>query len=189
MKHTDLYTRYKELDAIERAELKKAVMAHGGEFRFENENGETVEGLCAPVVIACGKHWESPCDCVITRVAVNNGGYLEIYGHEKEWSTHEALLEVETGHVGYIIDNIPETDDVQDVSEKLYDTEEVPVISLCRNDIENAGYSPDITDEQLRQVAGKVQKYLEWQDFYSQFKNNVTEACEYWDIPTLNEEG
>ena len=34
MKHTDLYNKYREIAAIEREELKKAALAHGGEFCF-----------------------------------------------------------------------------------------------------------------------------------------------------------
>lgn len=115
MKHTDLYYKYKELEAIEREELKQAVLAHGGEFRFKTTDWETSPDVQPPVVIAGGKHWESYCDCVITRVAVIDG-CLEIYGYDKEYGDQEMLLEVETGHLGYIIDEIPETEEVDDVS-------------------------------------------------------------------------
>lgn len=36
MKHTDFYRKYREIEAQEREELKKAVLAHGGEFRFSD---------------------------------------------------------------------------------------------------------------------------------------------------------
>lgn len=115
MKHTDLYYKYKELEAIEREELKRAVLAHGGEFRFKTTDGNVPLGVQPPVVIAGDSHWESYCDCVITCVKVRNGN-LEIYGYDKEYGNQEMLLEVETGHLGYIIDEIPETEEVTDVS-------------------------------------------------------------------------
>lgn len=116
MKHTDLYKKYKEIEAIEREELKKAVLAHGGEFRFQTEDGGGIEGVQAPIVMAGTKHWESNCDCYITRIVVNDG-FLEIYGYDKECGDKETLLtDIGFGHLGYIIDEIPETDEVQDVT-------------------------------------------------------------------------
>lgn len=116
MKHTDFYSKYREIEAQEREELKKAVLAHGGEFRFQTEDGEGIEGVQTPIIMAGDSHWEANCDCYITRVAVNNG-FLEIYGYDKEYGDGEILLDdVEFGHLSYIIDEIPETDEVCDVT-------------------------------------------------------------------------
>lgn len=116
MKHTDFYSKYKELEAQERKELEKAVLAHGGEFRFLTEDGQDIEGISAPVIIAGGKHWESNCDCIVSRVTVEYG-FPEIYGYDCNYKDEEVYLSsIEFGHLGYIIDAIPETDDVHDVS-------------------------------------------------------------------------
>lgn len=184
MRHSDFYKKYRELEALEREELKKAVLAHGGEFRFQTKDGEEIEGVSAPIVMAGDSHWDSNCDCVITRVAVVDG-YLEIYGYDKEYGSEEMWLDdVEFGHLSYIIDEIPETEDMKDVSTAppVY---EVSVVSLCREDISDAGYDPEISDEDFQQVASRVGKYLEWQDFFPQFLEDVREACEYLELPLL----
>lgn len=187
MRHSNFYQQYRKLEALEREELKKAVLAHGGEFRFQTEDGENVEGVQMPIVMAGNRHWDANCDCYITRVAVVDG-ILEIYGYDKEYGNEEMRLDdVEFGHLSYIIDEIPETNDVKDVT-----TEppvcEVPVVSLCREDISDAGYDPEISDDDFQQVASRIGKYLEWQDFFPQFLENVREACAYLEIPTLKEE-
>lgn len=112
MKHTDLYSKYKALEAIEIEELKRAVLAHGGDFRFDEESG----AMQMPIVIAGNKHWESNCDCYVTRVQVVDG-CLKIYGFAKESVEEEDILDdVEFGHLSYITCEIPETDEVSDVS-------------------------------------------------------------------------
>lgn len=183
MKHSNFYQQYKKLEALEREELKKAILAHGGEFRFLTEDGEEIEGITAPIVMAGDSHWDSNCDCIITRVAVVDG-YLEIYGYDKEYRDEELYLDdVEIGHLSYIIDEIPETDDVSDVSleSTIY---EIPIVSLRREDIGDAGCDSDISNDEFRQVASRIGKYLEWQDFLSKFLENIRKTC---DITKLNE--
>lgn len=185
MRHTDFYKQYKELEALEREELKKAVLAHGGEFCFQTEDGESVEGVQMPIVMAGDSQWESNCDCYITRVAVVDG-FLEIYGYDKEYGNEEMRLDcIEFGHLEYIIDEIPETESVHDVTTEP-PVNEVAIVSLCREDIADAGYSPDISDSDFQQVASRVGKYLEWQDFWPQNLENIREACGYLKIPELD---
>lgn len=186
MKHTDLYNKYRELEAIEREELKRAVLAHGGEFKFFDENGDEVPETNYPIVLAGNSHWSSNVDCIITRVAVVND-CLEIYGYDKEaYSDSELYLEdVSLGQLGYITDAIPETDEVKDVTVTSH-VNELPVAKIGREDIEAAGYVSDITDEEFEQIAGKVRKYLEWQDFDTQLYNNIKSSCEYFDIQKIN---
>lgn len=187
MRHSNFYQQYRKLEALEREELKKAVLAHGGEFRFQTEDGENVEGVQMPIVMAGDSHWESNCDCYITRVAVVDG-ILEIYGYDKEYGNEEMRLDdVEFGHLSYIIDEIPETNDVKDVTTEL-PVCEVPVVSLCRENISDAGYDPEISDGDFQQVASRIGKYLEWQDFFPQFLENVREACAYLNIKALDDE-
>lgn len=188
MRHSDFYRQYKAIEALEREELKKAVLAHGGEFRFQTEDGDDIEGVQqVPIVMAGDSHWECNCDCYITRVAVVDG-YLEIYGYDKEYGDKEMRLDdVEFGHLQYIIDEIPETDEVHDVTTDP-PVNEVAVVSLCREDISDAGYDPEISDEDFQQVASRIGKYLEWQGFYPQFLDNVREACDYLEIPTLDKD-
>lgn len=185
MKHTNLYHRYMELEAIEREELKQAVLAHGGEFYFLAKDGAHAEGVCPPVIMAGNKRWGANCDCVVSRVVVQDD-YLKIYGHDLENGGDDVLLDdVEFGHLDFIISEIPETDKVKSVAANspIY---EIPVVSLCREDISDAGYTSEISDDELKQVASRIGKYMEWQDFFSQFLDNVREACNYLGIPALD---
>lgn len=185
MRHSDFYRQYRKIEALEREELKKAVLAHGGEFRFQTEDGEGIEGVQTPIIMAGDSHWESNCDCYITRVAVVDG-FLEIYGYDKEYGNEEMRLDdIEFGHLEYIIDEIPETESVHDVTTEPQ-VNEVAIVSLCREDIADAGYSPDISDSDFQQVASRVGKYLEWQDFRPQHLENIREACDYLEIPELD---
>lgn len=186
MKHTNIYKKYMELEHIEREELKRAVMAHGGEFRFFDENREELNGVDYPIIMAGNPDWSSNVDCVITRVAVVDG-VLEIYGYDKEygWDGEMTLDDIALGQIEFIIEAIPETEDVKDVSVKGR-TNSLPVVTICREDIEAAGYDPNITDEQFELIAEKIGKYLEWQDFNGQMNDNIKSACEYFDIQKIN---
>ena len=115
MKHSDLWNKYRELDAIEREELKKAVMAHGGEFRFMTCEGEPIKGIDVPIVAACVDGGGTG-DYGISRVAVANNE-LEFYGIESHYGSKEEVLSyIELAHISYITDNIPETNKVKDVT-------------------------------------------------------------------------
>lgn len=117
MKHSDLWNKYRELDAIEREELKKAVIAHGGEFRFFTAQGAPIESIeMVPIIAGASQYAESPCDYRVSCVTIKNDT-LEIYGIEKSYGTTEELLNyIEHGHIGYITDCIPETKKVSDVT-------------------------------------------------------------------------
>lgn len=111
MKHTDTRTFYKEIEALDRRELLAAVKAHGGEYVFGKDD--------APCIMAGDRHWDHNEDCNITRV-VADGDWVEIYGRPCEGCSEEDVLleDIEYGHIGYIIDYIPETEAVKDVTEK-----------------------------------------------------------------------
>lgn len=186
MRHSDFCKKYIELKNLEQEELKKAVLAHGGEFRFKTEDGKDIEGVYAPVITVGDGDFEPNCYCYVTRVVVN-GNSIEIYGHNTDRYNGEKLFnDIDIGFIPYIIDSIPETDKIQDVTTKppVY---EVPIVSLCRDDIADAGYNPDITDDELQQVASRISKYLEWQDFWPQFLEDVREACDNSGLDTLGD--
>lgn len=110
MKHTDFYSKYKELDTLEREELKAAVMAHGGVYEFDEDDS-------IPCIIGSFKHLETG-HYIVTKVEVEEGGWLNIYGRPEDfWEEGEDLITyIEFGHIGFITDFIPETDNVKDVS-------------------------------------------------------------------------
>lgn len=120
MKHTDLYNEYKKLNAIEAAELTLAVEAHGNEYVFIhfNDGGDYDVEECddAPIISASTEWMEGYEDFYVSRVKVDKG-VCTLYG----WPTQSYADEVEIdsvalGHLGYVIDYIPGTDDVKEVS-------------------------------------------------------------------------
>lgn len=127
MKHTDLYQAYKKLDNLERQELIAAVKAHGGEYIFIHMNEEEddvedeEEAYNAPVILASRKYEDSYSDYRVSRVSVEISGdteYLHIFGWptDPNWPDEDEIDFIARGHVGYIIDSIPETEDIKDVS-------------------------------------------------------------------------
>ena len=117
MKHTDTRNLYKEIEALDRRELLAAVKAHGGEYVFKDDE----KGIdhYTPCVMAGDRHWDHNEDCNITRV-VADGDWLEIYGVPCDGLDDGEIYldDIEYGHLSYITDYIPETEEVKDVTEK-----------------------------------------------------------------------
>lgn len=124
MKHTDFYNQYKYLDACTENELKAAVKAHGREYVFihtENDDDDdhiSEERNNAPIISASTKWMESYEDFYVTRVTIDDFDCVVVYGFPKDgWSDDEQeLTSIAHGQLEYVIDEIPETDEVQDVT-------------------------------------------------------------------------
>lgn len=121
MKHSNFYQLYKNVQALERKELIAAVKAHGGIYEFAKEDEESgdIDTDSCPIVNGNTRHMESPADFYITKVEVETtqyGEYLVVYGMEKEDPYEVKTIQVESGNLHYIIDEIPATDQVVDVS-------------------------------------------------------------------------
>lgn len=110
MKHTDFHSIIRKIKEQERRELINAVIAHGGHYEWEDE-GEK------PIIAANVKHWEDPIDVYITHVYIIDGS-LRIYGEAKESGTPVEIdsYDAFAGHISYIIDMIPETESIKEVS-------------------------------------------------------------------------
>lgn len=129
MKHTDLYNEYRKLDRIETAELILAIQAHGNEYIFihfdDDGNYNVEERDNAPIISASSRWADAYEDFYISRVKVDKGFYT-LYGWPKESYADEIKIDsVAHGQLSYVIDYIPETDDVKEVSaasdrDKLY---------------------------------------------------------------------
>ena len=123
MKHTDLYNEYKKLDAIEAKELVAAVKAHGDEYVFihfdDGGDYDSEERDNAPIIAASTKYMNGYQDFYVSRVEVENEHY-RLFGWPTEGLSDEVELDsVAHGHLGYVIDCIPETEEVSDVSTKI----------------------------------------------------------------------
>lgn len=186
MKHTDLYNEYKKLDEIERQELIAAVQAHGGEYVFihvdEDGDYDDDEQNEAPIVAASTRYMDSYEDFYISRVEVKNG-YLSIYGWPKEsWSDEDEIDSVAHGHLGYITDMIEQTETVKDVSSSVFAPQ--PILVFSREDVENVGYSQDMTPDQYKALVRAMEKSYEWNmDIYW---DALKQACENVGITPLN---
>lgn len=186
MKHTELYNEYKKLDELERQELIAAVKAHGGEYIFirTDDEGWPVDDDC-PIVSASlsSSDWQS--DYTVSRVAVDDRGYLAICGFDREYgclSDERELYNIASGHIGTIIDFIPETETVKDVSSSIFAPQ--PILVFSREDVENVGYSQDMTPDQYKALVRAMEKSYEWNmDIYW---DALKQACENVGITPLN---
>ena len=129
MKHTDFYKKYQILDEWAKAELRAAVKAHGSEYVFihtDDDDDDRVlkERTNAPIISASTKWMEGYEDFYISRVVIEEDDYLIVFGFSKEgWVDDEQeLTSIAHGHLEYIIDQIPETDTVQDVTIKAFES-------------------------------------------------------------------
>lgn len=123
MNHTDFYNQYKHLDAQTENELKAAVKAHGKEYVFihiENDDDDHIseESNNAPIILASTKWMDSYDDFYVTRVVIDDFDCVIVYGFPKDcWPDDEhELTEIAHGQLEYVIDEIPATDEVEDVT-------------------------------------------------------------------------
>ncbi len=121
MKHTDFYALHKKLDSQAKVELIAAVRAHGGEYIFvhfdDDGDYDEEERNEAPIIMASTHSQDTYEDYYISRIELRDDEFLSIYGWAKDgWADEVELEYFAHGHLEYIIDQIPETEDVQDVT-------------------------------------------------------------------------
>lgn len=156
MKHTELYKAYKDLDAIEAAELVRAVQAHGSEYVFihidEDGDYDCDELNAAPIIAAATKYMDAYEDFYVSRVEIHDDDGYTLYGWSKESCADEEEIDsVAHGHLSYVTDCISETDEVKDVSipsdrDKLYNV----ICNLSEMLGEIAGHNDwQVDDEQI----------------------------------------
>lgn len=127
MRHTELYYAYKALDKHLERELIAAVKAHGGEYIFihlnedENEVLDGDENINAPVVLAAYKYTEEYKPFKISRLVVEThleSDTLVAYGwlHDPGWPDENLVDSFAHGALDMLIDAIPPTEKVQDVT-------------------------------------------------------------------------
>lgn len=124
MRHTDFYNQYKYLDGLTEDELKAAVKAHGSEYIFiHTETGYDDDHISeernnAPIIFASTKWMESYEDFYVTRIEIDNFDCVVVYGFPKDgwYDDEQELTSIAHGQLEYVIDKIPETDEVKDVT-------------------------------------------------------------------------
>lgn len=158
MKHSDYQAKVNELKALEHEELKRAIEAHGDSYEWDSENG----GSYPIIAINSNKSEPEPQDIEITKVAIIDGR-LKISGVDNKYGGPVKFDadDIFAGHLSFIIDYIPATDEVSDVSQ----SEAVPDISDMRGatrtayltvrwDIESSS-EEEITDDVVDDLIGE----------------------------------
>lgn len=136
MKHTDFTPIIDQLRSIEKEELKQAVLAHGGLYRIDEEHRPAI-------TFPCSDDSDTAEDVEICQVSVNDDGNLCLTGKpygplgdsgpEIEYNPDYLPL----GMIGFIIDEIPETETIKDLSRNItinIDTVKLTDIQKIRKD-------------------------------------------------------
>ncbi len=113
MKHTDFYDTFKSIRHHIIDEIKAAVKAHGGYYKWEDEDE-------CPIVAAnpdCSE--PEPQDVCINYIGFDRDGCLEFGATGKrsgEDLFYLSIYDVFVEHLGFILDYMDETKEVSDVS-------------------------------------------------------------------------
>lgn len=97
-------------------ELKRAVQAHGGSYSWYNE--ETEEFSDDAPIVMCNHRYAGPVDVKIKSLSIDKWGYLNIDAatNEYEDDIEISFNDITPGHFSYIIENMPATPEVDDVT-------------------------------------------------------------------------
>lgn len=187
MKHTNFYDQYRTISRQERRELTAAVKAHGGEYVFIPEDSEDWDEGNNVIIKASSQYYdEDNKDRYVSRVTVDKYGELHIYGFDTEYdspSDEHELFNIEYGHLEYILDAIPETNYVRDVSKTL-SKDKKPVLVFSREDVEVVGYDSNMTNDQFLSLALAVSKAYEFN--MDMYWDALRQACEDVNLTPLN---
>ena len=116
MKCTDAWSIAKMLlDHMEK-ELKAALDAHGGKFSwYSEEDEEYAENV--PTVM-CNNRYAGPVDVKVRSVYIDSHGYVMIEAATNDYNDEITIEfdDIVASHIQYIIESIPVTDAVSDVS-------------------------------------------------------------------------
>ena len=175
--------------------ISNAVKNLGGTYHFIEDGDprldeiDYISDLDLPLVEAYSYNYDRYDKFYVTGLRIGQYG-LEIFAVAEsrgiDLEDPDMLDSVTMQGLLEIIDKLPDEAKINDTSE--HSLEQVPVWVLSRKDIEDAGYCPDVTDTQLKMIASRIEKNLQWQDFNPQFKDNLREACSYYEIQRINTE-
>lgn len=151
MKHTDLYDKIEKIRQQEIAELIEAVKAHGGTYNWDDDEEKPIVAINPDIPEP------NPKDVLIESVRYDEDRGIILTGSEKVdgYSIDEILpYELFPGELSVIIDYIPRTEIVSDVSQK-----EVffKITSVSRDDLEARGFDTEnINDSEMSILARKM---------------------------------
>lgn len=116
MKCTDAWSIAKMLHIHMEKELKVALYAHGGKFSwYSEEDEEYAENV--PTVM-CNNRYAGPVDAKVRSVYIDSHGYVMIEAATNDYNDEITIEfdDIVASHIQYIIESIPVTDAVTDVS-------------------------------------------------------------------------
>lgn len=141
MKHTNFYALVQSVQNLEIKELRKAVKAHGGIYEWQEDEEKPI------VAINPNSPDPHPFDVKITKVYLLNN-WLCVEGADNQDSSPVEFLitDISVGHISFIIDYIPKTDVICDVTtnsstnNEVYILEEFPNMTLeqIKNEYHNS---------------------------------------------------
>lgn len=185
MKHTDFRSLVHDIKRKEQQELCRALEAHGGSYSWWNAEEEGfVEDEHPIIAVNVNSMFPNPTDIEIRSVSVDNG-HLIFVGEDKESGELVDFQagDVFAGHLGYIIDLIPDSEWVDDVTTMIEDFA-VPV-SISRKDLEDIGFDADnISIKDMENIARCMS------DLYSEYNysEDLRMSAEKLSVPRLNSE-
>lgn len=146
MKHTNIYAMYRVLYRCEIEELKKALAAYGGSYNWTEEND-------CPIVTY---NPESPFDIRIEKIWADK---YNVYFDGKRLDTGDtykscSIEDVEYSHIDFILSEIPETEEVSDVSSNI-DYSELFANVLPNTSINKVYLCGKVGSVRINEVAGK----------------------------------
>lgn len=116
MKCTNAWEVSRMLRHHMKKELKAALVAHGGEFSwYSEEDEEYAENV--PTVM-CNNRYAGPVDVKVRSVYIDSHGYVMIEAATNDYNDEITIEfdDIVASHIQYIIESIPVTDAVSDVS-------------------------------------------------------------------------
>lgn len=115
MKHTNLYRTIQDLKKLEKKELIEAVELHKGRFEWWSEkDGWSCDYQYPIVAVNLSGLYPNPLDVCVRCVFLDENKNIHIIGEDKEYGDEIEvdICDIFVGHVGYIIDAIPPTNEM-----------------------------------------------------------------------------
>ena len=120
MKHTNFHSLVEKIKQQEYQELMLAVQAHDGRYKWNDDTERPI------IAVNVDGNYPYPDDIEITEVSIVDG-ILVLKGEDKEFGNSVDFKppDVFAGHLSFIIDYLPHTDVVTDVSVLQEDPEAI----------------------------------------------------------------
>lgn len=185
MKHTDYYRQAREIKSKSIQELATALKAHGGTYTWRDPEGE--DDGDKDDLPCIGFNLDSgPVDVIVYQASVDDDGYVTITGRYNDDSGDIDEFDPEdafVAHIDFLLDMIPETEDIHDVS---LPQEFFEISSVAREDLEEKGYdTSNVTDDQMRNLAKRLgNAYVE-----NEFWIDLEIIADYLEIPKKIDNG